>query len=94
MKAILTLKRDTYTSKTTIGKLYLNDTFICDTLEDVCRDINRDGDLDDAGALTQFDQKSDVSNTTYYLTDKIHLTNAGYDLVSSLIEPTVRGLIL
>lgn len=49
MKAILTLKRDTYTSKTTIGKLYLNDMFICDTLEDVCRDINRDGDLDDTG---------------------------------------------
>lgn len=49
MKAILTLKRDTYTSKTTIGKLYVNDLFICDTLEDVCRDINKDGDLDDAG---------------------------------------------
>lgn len=49
MKAILTLKRDTYTSKTTIGKLYLNDVFICDTLEDVCRDINKDGDLDDKG---------------------------------------------
>jgi len=49
MKAILTLKRDTYTSKTTIGKLYLNDIFICDTLEDVSRDINKDGDLDDSG---------------------------------------------
>ena len=49
MKAILTLKRDTYTSKTTIGKLYVNDLFICDTLEDVCRDINKDGDLKDSG---------------------------------------------
>lgn len=49
MKAILTLKRDTYTNKATIGKLYINDVFLCDTLEDVCRDINRDGDLDDAG---------------------------------------------
>ena len=49
MKAVLTLKRDTYTSKTTIGKLYLNDVFICDTLEDVCRDMNKDGDLDDSG---------------------------------------------
>jgi len=49
MKAVLTLKRDTYTTKTTIGKLYVNDLFICDTLEDVCRDINRDGDLNDLG---------------------------------------------
>lgn len=49
MKAILTLKRDTYTSKTTIGKLYVNDLFICDTLEDVCRDLNKDGDLKDSG---------------------------------------------
>lgn len=49
MKAILTLKRDTYTSKSTIGKLDINGTHICDTLEDVCRDINKDGDLNDTG---------------------------------------------
>lgn len=49
MKAILILKRDTYTSKSTIGKLYINDLFICDTLEDTCRDINKDGDLNDRG---------------------------------------------
>lgn len=48
-EAKLKLVRDTYTSKSTIGKLYVNDKFICDTLEDVCRDLNRDGDLDDAG---------------------------------------------
>jgi hypothetical protein len=49
MKAIITLKRDTYTSKTTIGKLYVNDLLICDTLEDTCRDLNKDGDLNDPG---------------------------------------------
>jgi hypothetical protein len=49
MKAVLTLKRDTYTNKSTIGKLYVNDLFICDTLEDVCRDLNKDGDLSDQG---------------------------------------------
>lgn len=48
-EAKLKLVRDTYTSKSTIGKLYVNDKFICDTLEDVCRDLNFDGDLDDAG---------------------------------------------
>jgi len=45
------------------------------------------------GTNVSFDSAADCANTTYYLTDKIHLTNAGYDLVSSLIESTVRGLI-
>ncbi len=49
MKANLKLIRDTYTSKSTIGKLYINDVFLCDTLEDMCRDINKDGDLNDQG---------------------------------------------
>lgn len=30
----------------TIGHLYLNDEYLCDTLEDPDRDINRDGRLD------------------------------------------------
>ena len=51
MKAILKLNRDNYTSKSTIGKLYVNNTFICDTLEDTCRDINKDGDLKDKGEV-------------------------------------------
>lgn len=37
--------RDTYT----IGRLYLNGTYFCDTLEDKVRDINKDGDLNDVG---------------------------------------------
>lgn len=51
MKALLKVTRDSYTSKSTIGKLYVNDKFICDTLEDTCRDINRDGDLFDKGEV-------------------------------------------
>jgi len=51
MKAVLKVTRDIYTSKSTIGKLYVNDKFICDTLEDTCRDINRDGDLSDKGEV-------------------------------------------
>lgn len=49
MKALIKVKRDIYTKKSTIGKLYVNDKFICDTLEDVCRDLNKDGDLNDVG---------------------------------------------
>jgi len=33
----------------TIGKLYVRDHYFCDTLEDVNRDLNKDGDLDDFG---------------------------------------------
>lgn len=38
-------KKDDYT----IGKLYLNGEYFCDTLEDKVRDLNRDGDLNDDG---------------------------------------------
>ena len=34
---------DTYT----IGKLYVNDKYFCDTLEDKVRDLNKDGKFDD-----------------------------------------------
>ena len=63
MKANLKLLRDTYTNKTTIGKLYLNDIFICDTLEDVCRDLNKDGDLDDKGETKIYGETAIPSGT-------------------------------
>lgn len=37
--------RDTYT----IGRLYINSRYFCDTCEDVVRDLNKDGDLNDVG---------------------------------------------
>lgn len=37
--------RDTYT----IGKLYVDGQYFCDTCEDKVRDLNRDGDLNDIG---------------------------------------------
>ena len=48
-KAIITVIRDTYTSNSTQGKLYINEQYVCETLEDVCRDFNLDGDLNDPG---------------------------------------------
>ena len=38
-------KAETYT----IGKLYIDGVYFCDTLEDKVRDLNKDGDLDDVG---------------------------------------------
>lgn len=43
----LKLIRETYSKNSTIGVLRINGTFFCYTLEDVCRDLNRDGDLND-----------------------------------------------
>lgn len=44
----LLLKR-IYLGAYTIGKLYINGEYFCDTLEDKVRDLNKDGDLDDEG---------------------------------------------
>lgn len=33
----------------TISKMYLDGVYFCDVLEDTVRDLNNDGDLDDAG---------------------------------------------
>lgn len=41
--------RETFTPKSTIGKMYIGGRFFCYTLEDVDRDRNKDGDLNDAG---------------------------------------------
>lgn len=43
------LKRIAWGKNYTIGKLYLDGQYFCDTLEDVDRDLNKDGDIDDKG---------------------------------------------
>lgn len=45
----LKLKRVAIKPKYTIGKLYLDNSYYCDSIEDVVRDKNKDGDLNDAG---------------------------------------------
>ena len=45
----LKLKRIALQETYTIGKLYVDNHLFCDTLEDKVRDINKDGDLNDAG---------------------------------------------
>lgn len=45
----LQLKRIALKPTYTIGKLYVNGAYFCDTLEDTVRDYNKDGDLEDKG---------------------------------------------
>lgn len=42
----LTLKRVALNKAYTIGHLYIDDKYFCDTLEDTVRDINKDGKFD------------------------------------------------
>lgn len=52
----LTLKRTALRDTYTIGKLYVNGTYFCDTCEDKVRDLNKDGDLNDQGEGKVFAQ--------------------------------------
>lgn len=56
MKATIKLIRDNFTKVSTQGKLYLNDAYVCETLEDFCRDKNHDGDLNDPGEAKVYGQ--------------------------------------
>lgn len=47
----------------------------------------------DLAADSIFDTISDASNATYYIADKIHLTNDGYDTVAGLVQSTVQSLL-
>jgi len=67
MKATLELRRDTYTKKSTIGRLYLNDVYFCNTLEDVCRDLNKDGDLKDSGESKVFGETAIPAGTYKFM---------------------------
>lgn len=48
----------------TIGKFFINDILECNTLEDTVRDLNKDGDLDDAGE-TKIYGKTAIPYGTY-----------------------------
>ncbi len=47
----LLLNRVFLREKYTIGTLFINGDYFCDTLEDAVRDYNKDGDLDDYGEM-------------------------------------------
>jgi len=49
MNIELELNRIYFSPNYTIGKLFVNGQLWCDTIEDVNRDLNKDGDLNDPG---------------------------------------------
>lgn len=50
----LRLKRRYLGEEYTIGSLFINEEYFCDTMEDRVRDYNKDGDLLDAGETKVF----------------------------------------
>jgi hypothetical protein len=82
-KAVLKVVRDTYTPKQTLGKMYLNDIFFCETLEDVVRDINKDGDLKDTGEAKVYGQTAIPAGTYKFI---INMSNRFKKLMPLLLN--------
>lgn len=78
----LTLKRIALRDSYTIGKLYVDSHYFCDTCEDQVRDINKDGDLNDAGEGKVYG-KTAIPYGTYEITLKVqspkYSQRASYD---------------
>lgn len=66
----LVLKRIALRETYTIGKMYVNGQYFCDTLEDTVRDLNKDGDLNDVGE-GKIQSKTSIPYGRYEVTLKI-----------------------
>jgi hypothetical protein len=47
----------------------------------------------DFAADTHFDERADASNATYYNADKVHLIQAGYDIIISMGITTLNAIL-
>ena len=65
----LTLKRIALKPTYTIGKLYIDDNYFCDTLEDTVRDLNKDGKFDNGEEKIK--GKTAIPYGTYEITTNI-----------------------
>lgn len=66
IKLIRKYLKDSYT----IGQLYINGTYFCDTVEDRVRDLNKDGDLCDCGESKVYG-KTAIPYGAYEVTIKV-----------------------
>lgn len=49
--------------------------------------------LADIGALPEFDSEADITNTTYYNADQVHMTTTGYDTMAVPVAAAVQSLL-
>lgn len=66
----LTINRIAPKETYTIGKLYVDGKYFCDTVEDKVRDLNKDGDLLDAGEC-KISSKTAIPYGRYEITMKV-----------------------
>lgn len=66
LKLVRIALKDSYT----IGRLYIDGQYECDTLEDKVRDVNRDGDLNDVGEQKVYSQTA-IPYGRYEITMKV-----------------------
>ena len=78
----ITLIRFAYRSDYTIGKMYVNDAYFCDTLEDTNRDLNKNGRFDNGE--TKVYGRTCIPLVIILLTLRCQLTLNGFFL--SLLE--------
>lgn len=89
----LVLERTHLTEDYTIGKLYINYRYFCDTLEDKVRDLNKDGDLNDAGE-TKVYGKTAIPYGTYNITlDVVSPKFSQYPFYRSICEGKLPRLL-
>lgn len=67
--------------------------FACNTLIRANAASICDG-VADFGALSIFDAKADVANSTYYMTDRTHIKNAAYDIAAPTLATVIDTLLL
>ena len=65
----LTLKRIALRSEYTIGKLYVDGAYVCDTIEDTVRDLDKDGKL--ANGEVKIPGKTAIPYGRYEITMKV-----------------------
>jgi hypothetical protein len=65
----LTLKRIALRPTYTIGKLYIDDVYFCDTIEDTVRDINKNGKFDNGEKKVY--SKTAIPYGTYEITTSV-----------------------
>ena len=65
----LTLKRIALRSEYTIGKLYVNSEYVCDTIEDTVRDLDKDGKF--ANGEVKIPGKTAIPYGRYEITMKV-----------------------
>ena len=65
----LTLKRIALKPTYTIGKLYIDDKYFCDTLEDTVRDLNKNGKFDNGEEKIK--GKTAIPYGTYEITTNV-----------------------